>query len=150
MYDATITPADDLALIEWLRSNVPGVQTVAEAPGEDYRWSGRVGWMTGHATPIGWQYHERQQRRAYGDAIDRRVADLRTLYTTTDTTAMARVLSDYQIDFVLFGTVERVLATPDSAQALRRFECLTIVMRTDDLFIADVDADCVTGLRPRE
>ncbi len=150
MYDAAITPADDLPLIEWLRSNVDGIRTVAEAPGEDYRWSGRVGWMTGLPSPIGWQYHERQQRRSYGDAIDRRVTDLMALYTTTDPSVMARVLSDRQIDYVMFGTVEAVLATPASAAALERFECLTVVVRAGDLFVASVDTTCVSRLRPRE
>ena len=81
------------------------------------------------------------------------------LYTTTDVHVMANVLSRYSVRYLVFGTQERLLASPASAAALRSFECLNVVTDadrstedgavSDELFVAAVDASCVTRLRPR-
>lgn len=147
--DEPIFPADDVALVDWLRTNVAGVRVIAEAPGVDYRWSSRVSWMTGLPTPLGWKYHQSQQRRIYNDAIERRATDLGELYTTPDPSVMARILDDQRVEYVVFGTVERALSTPSSAAALAEFDCLDIEMRDDDLFVASVDRECVSERRPR-
>jgi YYY domain-containing protein len=144
-----ISPADDVALIDWLRSNVAGVRVIAEAPGVDYQWSSRISWMTGLPTPLGWTYHQSQQRRAYIDAIERRAADLLELYTTSDPSAMARILDDQRIEYVVFGTVERALSTSTSAAALAEFDCLDVEVLIDDLFVASVDRECVRERRLR-
>lgn len=151
-------PGDDVALADWLRANVAGVHPIAEAPGIDYRWTSRMSWLTGLPSPIGWPYHERQQRRAYELAIDKRVADLTTLYTTTNTAEMARVLATYGIEYVVFGTQERLIASNDAASTLRTFTCLDVRfvanrsapagLETGAFFIATVDAACVSRLRP--
>lgn len=158
--DQPFALADDLALVEWLRANVHGIRVVAEAPGEDYRWTGRIAWLTGLATPIGWPYHESQQKRPLGDEVATRHDDLTQLYSTTDRQEMARVLSRYSVEYVVFGTQERILASIASANALRSFECLHIVAATPDtaaagtefdrgdLFVATVDRSCVNRLRP--
>ncbi|MEO6122191.1 MAG: hypothetical protein ABIR32_00675, partial [Ilumatobacteraceae bacterium] len=158
--DQTFALADDLPLVEWLRSNVHGIHVVAEAPGKDYEWTGRIAWLTGLATPIGWPYHESQQKRPLAAVVDTRVDDLTRLYTTTDAVEMARVLTRYSVKYVVFGTQERVLASPASADALRSFTCLHIVVSgpdttaadtefdRGDLFVATVDRDCVNRLRP--
>ena len=150
-------PGDDVALADWLRANVAGIHPIAEAPGVDYGWTSRMSWLTGLPSPIGWPYHERQQRRAYEPAIDKRVADLTTLYTTTNVADMARVLATYRIEYVVFGTQERLLASYAAASTLRTFECLTIRFVADRsaptgpepgvFFVAAVDHACVTRLR---
>jgi YYY domain-containing protein len=150
-------PLDDLALITWLRAQVPGLPTVAEAPGIDYRWSGRISWSTGLPTPIGWAYHQTQQRRPYGPFIDRRVEDLGTLYRTTDQQEIARVLATYDVAYVVFGTQERLLADEASTAALRSFPCMTVLVQADrtteagtvpgELFVAAVDRACVSSFR---
>ncbi len=145
----SIVPADDVVLIDWLRANVSGVRVIAEAPGVDYQWSSRISSMTGLPTPLGWSYHQSQQRRAYNDAIERRAADLNELYTTSDPGVTARILDDLGVDYVVFGTVERALSTPSSAAALAAFDCLHIEMRADDLFVASVDRACVSEQRSR-
>ncbi|MCB1029634.1 MAG: hypothetical protein KDB24_17915, partial [Microthrixaceae bacterium] len=145
----TIVPADDLAPINWLRANVPGIAVVAEAPGEDYRWSGRVSAMTGLPTPIGWPFHERQQRRAYEQAVIDRVEAMDDLYAGGDEATIARVLDDYQVDYVMFGTTERALASPRSEAALRSFSCLEVQAADDEWFVAKVDRACVSSRRLR-
>ena len=149
---------DDVALADWLRANVAGIHPIAEAPGVDYRWTSRMSWLTGLPSPIGWPYHERQQRRAYDPAIDKRVADLTTLYTTTNPSDMARVLATYRIEYVVFGTQERLIASAAASSALRTFECLDMRFVADRsaptgpesgaFFVAAVDHACVTRLRP--
>jgi uncharacterized membrane protein len=152
-------PADDLPLIDWIRANVHGIHVVAEAPGIDYKWTGRISWLTGLPTPIGWGYHESQQRRAYGAYLEARKSAMTDLYTTTDVQVMANVLSQYSVAYLVFGTQERLLASPASEATLRSFECLKAVTEANrstengtvdnEFFVAEVDASCVTRLRPR-
>ena len=142
----SFTPADDLPLVNWLRANVAGIRVIAEAPGVDYRWTGRISWLTGLPTPVGWTYHESQQRRAYGQMIETRRLDLTKLYTTTDPVVSARILAQYSVAYVVFGTQEQLLATPQSTSALRESECLTVRTESNALFVAEVDAACVTRL----
>jgi uncharacterized membrane protein len=151
-------PADDMPLVEWLRANVRGIRVEAEAPGNDYKWTGRISWLTGLPTPIGWSYHESQQRRPYGASLTARHDAMTELYTTSDVHVMADVLSRYDVDYLVFGTQEHLLASPESEAALRSFECLTVVATADRttesgvepgaLFVAEVDPACVNRLRP--
>ena len=138
--DAAIRPADDLELVSWLRSNVAGAPVVAEAPGDDYAWTSRLTWLTGLPTPTGWRFHQVQQRRGWGDAVDRRFSDMTTLYQTPDPAEVARVLATYDVAYVVVGTVERVIATPNSA--LSTSPCVEAVFESGDDLIARVDQDC--------
>lgn len=161
--DKRFVPGDDVALIDWLRANVRGLPAIAEAPGDDYRWTSRISWSTGLPTPIGWPYHESQQRRPYGGVISARQTDMMTLYTTSDEREIARVLSRYSIAYVVFGTQERLLSSDASAEALRSFPCLKIeatevpdaatgglvpASPRDTYYVAAVDRACVSRLRP--
>jgi YYY domain-containing protein len=151
-------PSDDMPLIDWLRSNVHGIHVVAEAPGIDYKWTGRVSWLTGLPTPLGWAYHESQQRRIYGASLEARKQAMNQLFTTTDPGTMATIMSNYSIEYVVFGTQERLLASLHSEAALRGFECLHVDATADrstetgsvpdELFVATVDTSCVSRLRP--
>jgi YYY domain-containing protein len=141
-----IAPAEDLRLIEWIRGNLAGGPVVAEAAGDDYQWTSRVAWLTGLPTPVGWRFHESQQRRAFGPTVDRRYTDLKLLYTTRNRAEMARVLATYRVGYVVVGTVERALDTPESAAALRRFECLDIVFADGPSYVAEVDGECAYRL----
>lgn len=139
--------ADDLPLIEWLRANVRGLVVVAEAPGDDYRWSARVAQYVGLPTPIGWPYHERQQRRPYGQQIDRRIADLTELYTTTDPLRVDQILATYDARYVVFGVVERQLTDAvTGGRTLLAASCTQEVFRSGELFIAAVDPTCLRSV----
>jgi YYY domain-containing protein len=138
----TFAPADDLRLIEWIRGNLAGGTVIAEAAGDDYQWTSRVAWLTGLPTPVGWRFHQVQQRRAFGPTVDRRYADLKQLYTTTDPSEIARVLATYGVGYVVVGTVERALDTPRSADVLRRHECLDIEFEDGASYVAVVDDAC--------
>ena len=143
---------DDSPLIDWLRTNVAGVRPLAEAPGVDYHWSSQLSVATGLPTPIGWGYHESQQRRSYSNSIATRQADMTALYQTTSTTEVARILATYSIDFVAFGTQEQLLSSPASASALKHSPCLDVQFTSSSqgvagaLWVASVDAACVNRL----
>lgn len=148
----TFTPGADMVLVDWLRANVRGIRVVAEAPGIDYQWTSRISWLTGLPTPLGWAYHETQQRRAFTPKIEMRRIDMLELYTTQDPRTMARVLATYDVAYLVYGTQERRLASPASAAALASFDCIDIETRgagsDADLFVASVDRACVNRLRP--
>ena len=141
---------DDTPLIDWLRANVQGIRPLAEAPGIDYRWSGQISVATGLPTPIGWGYHELQQRRPYAASIATRQADMTSLYQTVSPTEVARVLAAYSIEYVAFGTQEQLLSTAASAYALRHSPCLDVQFTSpslgvaDALWVASVDVQCVS------
>ena len=141
--------SEDLPLLQWLQANVQGIVPVAEAPGNDYRWSGRFAMFSGLPTPIGWPYHERQQKRDYGYIVDERVADMTEMYTTTDVRRVSELLARYRIRFLTFGTVEQQLSKGDGA-ALLAAPCVTEVFRSGEYFIAEVDRTCIRAFPPGE
>lgn len=143
-YSDTDQPlADDLPLLEWLQANVHGIVPIAEAPGDDYLWSSRFSSMAGLPTPIGWPYHERQQKRDYSTLVDQRVADMKELYTTADPARVAELLARYRIRYVTFGLVEQRLSVDRTGATLLAAPCVSEAYRTGELFIAKVDRECL-------
>ena len=142
--------ADDLPLLKWLQANVHGIVPIAEAPGNDYVWSSRFATMTGLPTPIGWPYHERQQKRAYGFVVDQRIADMKETYTTADPSRVAELLARYRIRYITFGLVEQRLSPDPTGAVLLAAPCVNEVFRASDLFIAEVDRQCVSQLSSRK
>ena len=142
--------ADDLPLLKWLQANVRGIVPIAEAPGDDYVWSSRFATMTGLPTPIGWPYHERQQKRAYGNLVDRRIADMKELYTTADPHRVAKLLARYRLGYITFGLVEQRFSPDPTGATLLAAPCVSEVFRSGDLFVAEVDRVCLRALPTRE
>ncbi len=137
--------SDDVPLVEWLRRHVAGVVPVAEAPGEDYRWTGRISVLTGLPSPIGWRYHEEQQRRTYAAAVNARHGEMAVLFSTDDQAVIVDILDRMRVEYVVFGTQERLLSTPASRTALLEAPCTTIELEVDDLFITSVDRACLAA-----
>jgi YYY domain-containing protein len=146
--DATVNASEDRPLIEWLQHNVAGTPTIAEVPGVSWTWSSRFSTLTGLPTVLGWKTgHEYLQRRRYWGAIDRREADVKAFYESADPAAITSVLQQYDIEYVVFGTLERSLAGPAGRVALLAYPCLQVEYEHDDLFIAAVDQSCVADQR---
>jgi uncharacterized membrane protein len=98
--------ADDLRLINWLNANVKGTPVIAEASIGPYRGNGsRISSATGLPTIIGWERHEEQQRDR--TILPARVQDVRTIYTSTEPTAVQRILDAYHVRYIVVGDVER-------------------------------------------
>jgi len=142
---ASFDPGEDRPLIAWLQGNVRGTPTVAEMPGEDYSWTGRVAVHTGLPSVIVWPYHQSQQRRSYEPSVYNRVADVSSLYESGDGRVITSVLQRYSVGYVVFGTTEAAAATPRSRRALLTAPCLTVVFRDGPSFVAAVDQPCLAG-----
>ncbi|HEX5618697.1 MAG TPA: DUF2298 domain-containing protein [Solirubrobacteraceae bacterium] len=95
----------DPAAMAWIRANTPGSAVVLEAVGEDYSefGHGRISTFTGRPTVLGWAGHEVQWEH---DPAGRE-ADVRTLYTTTNLTEARELIRRYDVDYVVFGPIER-------------------------------------------
>jgi uncharacterized membrane protein len=95
----------DVEAITWLREHTPGTAVVLEGVGDDYSAFGhaRISTFTGRPTVMGWAGHELQWSHDPGT----RVADVKTLYTSTDAPAAARLLARYAVAYVVAGPIER-------------------------------------------
>ena len=142
MLDATygengqvITLAPDHAAIRWLRENVEGSPVIAEANTGLYRWGNRVSINTGLPTPIGWDWHTKQQYSLIeGGVIDRRLEDVKTLYETPDPTQALTLLKRYGIDYIYVGPLERAVY---NAQGLGKFETMAAGGQLSKVYDAD-------------
>lgn len=99
----------DRQATEWLRANAAPLSTVLEANTPLYRWGGRVSIYTGLPAVIGWDWHQKQQRAALpGQLVDRRIEDVRAIYTTADADAAERLLRRYGVRYIYLGPLERI------------------------------------------
>ncbi len=99
--------AGDAAAIAWFFANVTGSPVIAEASIGPYRCNGsRIASATGLPTIIGWERHERQQRDPA--TLPARVADVHSLFTSTDTAEKASILRRYNVGYVVVGDLERI------------------------------------------
>lgn len=113
----------DRQAITWLNQNVRGMPVILEANTPIYRWGSRISIYTGLPTVIGWDWHQKQQRSILpGDLVDRRVADVRALYTTGDREQIVRLLDRYAIRYIYAGPLEQVYYGANLWQRLDRRE----------------------------
>ena len=106
--DRPVPLAPDRQAILWLRQNVLGIPTILEANTGLYRWGSRISIYTGLPTVIGWDWHQKQQRSVLpGDIIDGRLADVQTMYESTDVGQTLQLLDQYQVRYIYVGTLER-------------------------------------------
>jgi YYY domain-containing protein len=100
------TDPQELAAFEWLNRNVRGLPVLAEAFGPSYGEYTRVCMNTGLPVVLGWDYHvfQRGHRR---EEIDRRKADLETIFTARNQESVAAMLARYHIALVYVGPLER-------------------------------------------
>jgi uncharacterized membrane protein len=104
----------DRQAVEWLRDNVRGIPTILEANTPLYRWGSRVAIYTGLPDIIGWDWHQKQQRSVLpGPVVDRRLEDVRTIYTTTDAREALALLKRYSVTYVYVGTLEKLYYPPE-------------------------------------
>jgi YYY domain-containing protein len=104
-----VTHPDEAPAIEYVDS-LEGQPTIVTAAPAGYRWDASAGQgasapasLTGVPTVAGW-FHERQYRTP--EAYERRVADVRTIYTG-EPTAQRSLIEQYEVEYVYVGPVER-------------------------------------------
>jgi YYY domain-containing protein len=110
---------DDLQAINWLLENVRGNPVMLEAPpGQLYRsWGSRISIYTGLPTVIGWDWHEKQQRWGYPGIVERRVADVRTLYDSPFPETKLALIKRYGVQYIYVGWIERLYYSADGLKA---------------------------------
>ena len=105
---------EDRQAMEWLRQNVRGIPTIAEASTPLYRWGSRISTYTGLPTIIGWDWHQKQQRSILpGEIVDRRIQDMNAIFTTTDPQQLKRLLDHYDVQYIYVGPLERIYYAGD-------------------------------------
>ena len=114
----------DYDAIQWMRRNIPGSPVIAEAHSTNpYRAiANRVAMFTGLPSIIGWDWHQRQQRAVTPPTlISNRIADVSTLYSTTNTAEALSIIEKYNVRYIYVGQLEWVYYDP---QGLNKFDAL--------------------------
>ena len=113
--DGRPVPLDaDRKAMEWLRQNVRGIPTIAEASTPLYRWGSRVSIYTGLPTIIGWDWHQKQQRSILpGEIVDRRIQDMNAIFTSTDPQILKQLIDRYDVQYIYVGPLERIYYAGD-------------------------------------
>ena len=96
---------EEYAAIQWLRDEAPWGRIV-EAIGDDYSDFGRISSSTGLPTILGWKGHELQWRDS-SLSFNKREGDVRTIYSTNDSSEVLELLIDYDIRYIYLGPRER-------------------------------------------
>jgi uncharacterized membrane protein len=130
---------EDEPLVHWLRDRVRGTPTIVEAPGPLYSWTSRISVMTGLPTVIGWDWHQKQQRRGAEAKIEERVADAERFFRDADPGDAARFLLRYDVAYVVVGTLERARGTAIGLAKLAAMPALHEVFRSGNNVLYAVD-----------
>jgi uncharacterized membrane protein len=114
----------DYDALQWMRRNISGSPVIAEAHSSNpYRAiSSRVAMFTGLPSIIGWDWHQRQQRAVIPPSlISNRIADVTTVYSTTNTAEALSILEKYNVRYVYVGQLEWIYYNP---QGLLKFDSM--------------------------
>jgi len=124
---------DEYRLIEWIADTIRGKPAVAEGCRalDSYTVQSRIATFTGLCTVLAWPQHEGNWRSRVrsslnrGEIVDiwgemnRRIADLETLFTTRDDALIREIIGRYQIEYIVIGRWERALYGGAAGQHLR-------------------------------
>lgn len=97
---------EDYEAINWLNENIEGTPVILEAHGESYSDYGRVSVFTGLPTVLGWYVHE-WLWRGDTDIVNKRAADIETIYTSTDQELVQTLIDKYEIEYIYVGKLEQ-------------------------------------------
>lgn len=95
----------DFEAVNYLNASVGGTPTILEAPGDSYSDYERISVATGLPTVAGWYVHEWLWRGGHTE-LDKRIADIQTIYTSTDEAAVKKLIKKYNITYIYIGTLE--------------------------------------------
>ncbi len=137
----------DYEALLWLQDHIAGSPTVLEAQIPEYRWGSRVSIYTGLPTVLGWTWHQRQQRGSYGWMIDRRLADIKTMFDSANAATASALMRRYDVRLIYVGGLERAYY---SAAGLAKFDQmvasgdLSVIYRANGVTVYEVKS----GNRP--
>ncbi len=108
--DTPLPLARDYAAFLWIRENIRGTPTIAEAHTGEYRWGARYSVHTGLPTVVGWSWHLKQHNSVLpAAAVDDRIQDLHRFYNTSDTAEALAFLEQYGVDLIVVGDLEKAI-----------------------------------------
>jgi len=101
--------SQDYRAIRWMQQNVPGSPVIVEANTPEYRhWGTRGTIYPGRPGVVGGNWHERQQRAVTPDYwVFDRIDEITAFYQTTDPDLARAFLDKYNVQYILFGQVEK-------------------------------------------
>ena len=142
----------DLLAINWLQRNVKGSPVIVEGLTDLYHLGNRVSINTGLPTVIGWDWHQRQQRVGYADAVTRRRADVNRIYTSTDPDDAIRLMRKYDAKYLYLGELERVQYPEEGLAKFSAMEALGLhpVYINDEVTIYELAGQAATRAAARE
>lgn len=114
----TFIVSKDTKLIDFINENISGFPVIAEWYEREYDWNSRISVQTGLPSVIGWQNHMKQQYPDLHDEIERRIADIQTLFTTTDAIVIEDIIDLYNIKYIIIGELELAFANPETLTLL--------------------------------
>ena len=98
----------DRDAIVWMQDHIQGSPVILEGHTVEYRWGNRYAIYTGLPAVVGWSWHQRQQRSIYTrPVVENRIADVRTIYDTTDVNKALDLLRRYDVSYIIVGQLER-------------------------------------------
>jgi uncharacterized membrane protein len=115
----------DWEMITYMRHNIKGKATIAEAVGGAYTRFARVSAYTGLASVCGWGNHESQWRQKWPTDTE---ADVNKLYETPNVDEAKALIAKYGVEYVFVGSLERSKYSPDQ---LSKFATFMDVYRGD-------------------
>ena len=138
----------ELAAFEWINRNVTGLPVLVEAYGPSYGEYARVAMNTGLPIVLGWDYHVFQRGHGWAE-INRRKADIETIFTSKDEPRVAAVLRRYHAALVYVGPLERrTYAGGNLADFTKWTDLLTPVYRNPAVTIFAVNGSSIGAPPP--
>ncbi|MFB3786258.1 MAG: DUF2298 domain-containing protein [bacterium] len=93
--------------VQWVNRFVKGKPHIVEWADKHGGNHARFSSYTGLPALTGWPHHTRE-RLHYMDAVNPRLLALDRIYTSTNRDEIHRFLGEYQIDYLIFGEIERL------------------------------------------
>ncbi|MBP5463376.1 MAG: hypothetical protein J6Y20_14820 [Lachnospiraceae bacterium] len=163
--DATTFIRDDCSdadaeMIDYINENFDKKVNVLEMCGLSYTYFNRVSAFTGMPTVLGWQTHEWLWRSSgqgnYPKIVSDRRSDVNSIYSSSDVNQIAYLLEQYDVDYIMIGTCERVDGYNDNpgkdedAITVQGKKCRKINLQTDTLIGLGVIKHQATDSRTKE
>jgi YYY domain-containing protein len=111
----------DREAIEWLREH-GGLASILEGRTPAARWGARFSVHTGMPAVLGWEFHQREQRRGYLPMVAERAHDVDRFFASGDPAAVREVLDRYRPAFVVVGELEARFYPASGLAAVRALE----------------------------
>ena len=138
---ARYVPQSDRKALDWLRTHAaPGavvVEAVAQQPRGAYSEFGRVAWLTGVSTPLGWPQHVNFWGAQWPE-IENRWQTVRAVYVWPDDDTAFAALQKLKARYIFVGELER--RDYDAAALTRLRAALPVVFEENGTFIVEVPA----------